>query len=73
MTEDGAWFLWGVGVLLLSCAWGAMGERENLNHWRKQNNLPYDKDSRWLKTIIAVWCAWVLPPFIAAWVRLVLS
>jgi len=73
MTVGGAWFLWGVGLVLFSSAWFVTEEEENLNNWRKQNNLPYGKPSRWLKPIIAVWCVWTLPPFVAAWLRLVLS
>jgi hypothetical protein len=58
MTEDGAWFLWGAGVFLLSCVYGAAES---------------EKNSRWIKPIIAIWCAWTLPPFVAAWLRLMLS
>jgi hypothetical protein len=73
MTVGGAWFLWSIGLVLLSSALFVTEEEEKLNNWRKQNNLPYGKPSRWLKPIIAVWCAWTLPPFVAAWLRLMLS
>jgi hypothetical protein len=32
-----------------------------------------ENDSRWIKTIIAIGCVWTLPPFVAAWLRLMLS
>ena len=58
MTEDGAWALWIGGAFFLSCALMFVG---------------MGVVKRWQKPIFAAWCVWVLPPFIAAWVRLVLS
>ena len=58
MNEEAAWALWICGAFLLSCAWCFAA---------------VESPSRWLKTIIAVWCLWTLPPFVAAWLRLMLS
>jgi hypothetical protein len=58
MTEEAAWAFWFGGAFVLSCALMIVA---------------IEDVKRWLKPIIAAWCVWVLPPFVAAWVRLVLS
>ncbi len=58
ITEEGAWLFWFFGAFFLTCALACVAA---------------DEDSRWRKPICLAWLAWTLPPFIAAWVRLVLS
>jgi hypothetical protein len=58
ITEEGAWLFWFFGAFFLTLAFVFVAA---------------DEDSKWRKPIFAVWCAWTLPPFVAAWVRLVLS
>ncbi len=58
ITEEGAWLFWFFGAFFLTCALQFVAAKD---------------DSRWRKPIFAAWCAWVLPPFVAAWLRLMLS